>query len=85
VWIQTNKLIGSYRGAIGIKTGSTDAAGNCLLFEARRGKLTLIGVILHASPTSNPGSAIVAARRVLNLGFSRPSPAPALRPQHAAG
>jgi serine-type D-Ala-D-Ala carboxypeptidase (penicillin-binding protein 5/6) len=85
LWIQTNKLIGSYRGAIGIKTGSTDAAGNCLLFEARRGKLTLIGVVLHARPTSNPGSAIVAARRVLNWGFSRAPSGPALRPQYAAG
>jgi serine-type D-Ala-D-Ala carboxypeptidase (penicillin-binding protein 5/6) len=71
VWRQTNKLIGSYRGALGIKTGDTKAAGNCLLFEARRHRITLIGVVLHASPTSNPGSAIVAARRLLNWAFSR--------------
>jgi serine-type D-Ala-D-Ala carboxypeptidase (penicillin-binding protein 5/6) len=68
-WLNTNKLIGSYRGAIGIKTGNTDKAGNCLLFEARRGKLTLIGVVLYASPNSNPLSAIDAARVVLNWGF----------------
>jgi D-alanyl-D-alanine carboxypeptidase (penicillin-binding protein 5/6) len=72
LWLQTNKLIGSYTGALGLKTGDTDAAGNCLLFEARRGSLTLIGVVLHASPTRNPGSAIVAAKRVLNWGFSQP-------------
>lgn len=71
VWRQTNKLVGSYRGALGIKTGDTKAAGNCLLFEARRRGVTLIGVVLHASPTSNPGSAIVAARRLLNWAFSR--------------
>jgi serine-type D-Ala-D-Ala carboxypeptidase (penicillin-binding protein 5/6) len=71
VWRQTNKLIGSYRGALGIKTGDTKAAGNCLLFEARRHGVTLIGVVLHASPTSNPGSAIVAARRLLNWEFGR--------------
>jgi serine-type D-Ala-D-Ala carboxypeptidase (penicillin-binding protein 5/6) len=69
VWRQTNKLIGSYQGALGIKTGDTKAAGNCLLFEARRHGVTLIGVVLHASPTSNPGSAIVAARRLLNWAF----------------
>jgi serine-type D-Ala-D-Ala carboxypeptidase (penicillin-binding protein 5/6) len=69
VWRQTNKLIGSYRGALGIKTGDTKAAGNCLLFEARRHGVTLIGVVLHASPTSNPGSAIAAARRLLNWAF----------------
>jgi serine-type D-Ala-D-Ala carboxypeptidase (penicillin-binding protein 5/6) len=71
VWQQTNKLIGSYPGALGIKTGDTKAAGNCLLFEARRRGATLIGVVLHASPTSNPGSAIVAARLLLNWAFAR--------------
>lgn len=71
VWRQTNKLIGSYSGALGIKTGDTKAAGNCLLFEARRHGVTLVGVVLHASPTSNPGSAIAAARRLLNWAFGR--------------
>ena len=71
LWRQTNKLIGSYRGALGIKTGDTKAAGNCLLFEARRHGVALIGVVLHASPTSNPGSAIVAGRRLLSWAFSR--------------
>jgi len=71
VWQQTNKLIGSYPGALGIKTGDTKAAGNCLLFEARWHDVTLIGVVLHASPTANPGSAIVAARRLLNWAYGR--------------
>ena len=71
LWQQTNKLIGSYPGALGIKTGDTKAAGNCLLFEARSHGVTLIGVVLHASPTANPGSAIVAARRLLNWAFAR--------------
>jgi len=71
VWRQTNKLIGSYRGALGIKTGDTKAAGNCLLFEARQHGITLIGVVLHAGPTSNPGSAIVAGRRLLKWAFAR--------------
>jgi serine-type D-Ala-D-Ala carboxypeptidase (penicillin-binding protein 5/6) len=71
VWQQTNKLIGSYQGALGIKTGDTKAAGNCLLFEARQNGVTLIGVVLHASPTANPGSAIVAARQLLNWAFGR--------------
>ncbi|HTZ94632.1 MAG TPA: serine hydrolase [Streptosporangiaceae bacterium] len=71
LWQQTNVLIGSYPGALGVKTGDTKAAGNCLLFEATRRGVTLIGVVLHASPTSNPGSAIVAARRLLNWAFAR--------------
>jgi serine-type D-Ala-D-Ala carboxypeptidase (penicillin-binding protein 5/6) len=70
-WVQTNKLIGSYAGATGIKTGDTDAAGNCLLFEATRNGVTLMGVVLHANPSSNAGSAITAGAAVLNWGFSQ--------------
>jgi serine-type D-Ala-D-Ala carboxypeptidase (penicillin-binding protein 5/6) len=70
LWHQTNGLIGSYRGALGIKTGETDAAGDCLLFEARRDGVTLIGVVLHANPSSKPTSAITAGWRVLNWGFA---------------
>ncbi len=68
-WYNTNRLIGSYRGADGIKTGDTNAAGNCLLFEAQRDGTTLIGVVQYASPTSNPSSAIVAGAAVLNWGY----------------
>jgi serine-type D-Ala-D-Ala carboxypeptidase (penicillin-binding protein 5/6) len=71
MWDTTNMLIGSYKGAIGIKTGDTKAAGNCLLFEARRDGVTLIGVVLHANPTSNGASAFPAARKLLNWGFSQ--------------
>ncbi len=35
-WTNTNLLLGKYRGAIGIKTGFTTAAGYCLLFAAAR-------------------------------------------------
>jgi D-alanyl-D-alanine carboxypeptidase (penicillin-binding protein 5/6) len=64
-------LIHSYRGMLGIKTGDTKAAGNCLLFEARRDGVTLLGVVLHASPTANPVSALDSARQMLNWGFAR--------------
>jgi D-alanyl-D-alanine carboxypeptidase (penicillin-binding protein 5/6) len=68
-WQNTNPLIGAYPGAAGIKTGDTQAAGNCLLFEAARGGLTLIGVSL-----GTPGDDITAtgpvATRILNWGFS---------------
>ncbi len=71
LWHTTDQLIGSYRGAIGIKTGDTKAAGNCLLFEVRRDGITLIGVVQHANPTSNPNSAFPAAEQLLNWGFRR--------------
>ncbi len=55
-WDNTDELIGSYQGAVGIKTGYTDGAGHCLLFEAIRNGRTLIGVVLD-SPATGPGPA----------------------------
>src|ERR1700733_10308469 len=63
-WDNTNELIGSYSGAVGIKDGYTDHAGHCLLFEAVRGSRTLIGVVLD-SPASGPGAGAHAAAQPL--------------------
>jgi serine-type D-Ala-D-Ala carboxypeptidase (penicillin-binding protein 5/6) len=71
VWQSTNLLLRYYRGAVGIKTGSTLAAGDCLLFEARRDRSTLIGVVLHANPTDSVFSRFKAARLMLNWGFGQ--------------
>lgn len=71
LWLTTDHLLYIYKGAVGIKTGDTDAAGNCLLFEARRNGRVLLGVVLHAAPTSDPISAITAAVKVLNWGFRK--------------
>jgi D-alanyl-D-alanine carboxypeptidase (penicillin-binding protein 5/6) len=69
-WDNTNPLIGSYPGAIGIKTGDTDAAGVCLLFEATRGSKSLIGVALHSAPEGSSLSlAADDAEKMLNWGF----------------
>ena len=68
-WQNTNQLLGSYPGVFGIKTGFTHGAGHCLLFEARRGGRTLIGVVLDSSGT-NPTAAFAAAARLLNWGFA---------------
>ncbi len=64
----TDGLIGSYQGAIGIKTGYTDAAGHCLLFEAVRNRRALIGVVL-GSPATGPAAAAQGAEKMLNWGF----------------
>jgi len=71
LWQTTNGLLGSYRGVLGIKTGNTNAAGNCFLFEARRGRRTLIGVVLHVNPTRNGAALFTAARQLMNWGFPR--------------
>ncbi|SIQ98142.1 D-alanyl-D-alanine carboxypeptidase (penicillin-binding protein 5/6) [Microbispora rosea] len=44
-WYNTNHMLG-LPGAIGVKTGSTNAAGFCLAFAADRGGHRLIGIIL---------------------------------------
>ncbi len=73
-WDNTNGLVGTYPGADGIKTGYTDAAKHCLLFEAVRRGRTLIGVVL-GSPTTGPDAAAQAAARLLNWGFALKLPA----------
>jgi D-alanyl-D-alanine carboxypeptidase (penicillin-binding protein 5/6) len=68
-WQNTNRLLGSYAGAFGIKTGFTHGAGYSLLFEAQRHGHTLIGVVLDSSGT-DPTAPFTAARRLLNWGFA---------------
>ncbi|WP_328394216.1 D-alanyl-D-alanine carboxypeptidase family protein [Nocardia sp. NBC_00416] len=68
VWETTNGLLREYAGTTGIKTGSTDAAGVCLLFEASRGGQRLIGVVLNSSP-DDLAAATADARRVMDWGF----------------
>jgi D-alanyl-D-alanine carboxypeptidase (penicillin-binding protein 5/6) len=68
-WRNTNLLLGSYPGAIGIKTGFTQGAGYCLLFAARKGKTELIGVVLDSTRT-NPQLRFTAATNMLTWGFA---------------
>lgn len=68
-WQNTNLLLGRYPGAIGIKTGWTRAAGECLLFEATHNKRVLIGVVLYSAPTKT-GAVFTDATRLLNWGFA---------------
>lgn len=44
----TNKLLGKYRGANGVKTGYTNAAGCCLVAAAKREGVQLVAVILNS-------------------------------------
>jgi serine-type D-Ala-D-Ala carboxypeptidase (penicillin-binding protein 5/6) len=75
-WQNADPLIGvypgsdDYQGAIGIKTGDTKAAKLCLLFEATRDGVTLIGVTL-GTPGDDINETGPVATKVLNWGFSR--------------
>ena len=64
----TNELLGKYKGANGIKTGWTRAAGGCLTASARRGDVELIAVIMH-SPDHD--TRFDDAASLFNYGFER--------------
>jgi serine-type D-Ala-D-Ala carboxypeptidase (penicillin-binding protein 5/6) len=68
-WANTNLLLASYRGAVGIKTGFTRGAGYCLLFAAEADKTELIGVILDSTRTDSQ-ERFTAAARMLSWGFA---------------
>jgi len=65
-WTNTNELLETYPGTIGVKTGTTLSAGYCLVFAATHDGETLLGVIL-ASTSSEQRYADATA--LLNWGF----------------
>jgi serine-type D-Ala-D-Ala carboxypeptidase (penicillin-binding protein 5/6) len=64
VYVNRNRLLWSYPGAIGLKTGSTTAAGDCLAVAATHRGRTLVAVLLHVR-----GDEFAAATRLLDWGF----------------
>ena len=60
-----NKLLSSYEGCIGVKTGFTKKAGRCLVSAAERDGITLICVTLAASDDWN------VHKNLLDWGFSQ--------------
>jgi serine-type D-Ala-D-Ala carboxypeptidase (penicillin-binding protein 5/6) len=64
VYVNRNRLLWSYPGAIGLKTGSTTAAGDCLAVAATHHGRTLVAVLLHVH-----GDEFAAATRLLDWGF----------------
>ena len=65
--VNTNRLIRSYDGATGLKTGSTDSALYCLSATAELNGMELIAVVLHG-PTSD--ARFADARTLLDYGFA---------------
>jgi len=60
-------LVLRYPGTDGVKTGFTDAAGQCLVATARRGNRWLGVVLLHSGDTSTQ------AQQLLSAGFAKTS------------
>ncbi len=47
VLVNKNRLLSTYEGALGVKTGYTKAAGRCLVFAAERNGMTVVGCVLN--------------------------------------
>ena len=60
----TNQLLWDYRGADGVKTGTTSEAGPCLVASATRGGRQLIAVVLNSADRWGDSS------RLLDHGFA---------------
>lgn len=65
--VNTNKLLKSYNGITGLKTGTTGGARSCITATAQRDGLSLIGVVL-GSATGKERFTDAAA--LLDYGFS---------------
>jgi D-alanyl-D-alanine carboxypeptidase (penicillin-binding protein 5/6) len=64
-----NELLRTYRGALGVKTGYTSAAGNCLVGAAERDGHRLLAVVLGDPAGTHWVFAYRDARRLLDYGF----------------
>ena len=65
--VNTNKLVRHYKGATGLKTGTTAAAGHCLSATARRDGTAFVAVVLGCDTTDHRWS---GARALLDYGFA---------------
>ncbi|MEK8173767.1 serine hydrolase [Streptomyces sp. M19] len=66
-WTNSNNLLGSYSGTIGVKTGSGPEAKYCLVFAATRNGKTVIGTVLASTSVDNRTS---DAKKLMNYGFA---------------
>jgi D-alanyl-D-alanine carboxypeptidase (penicillin-binding protein 5/6) len=67
-WTNTNTLLSSYSGTIGVKTGSGPEAKYCLVFAATRNGKTVIGTVLASSSAAQREK---DAKKLLGYGFGK--------------
>ena len=65
--VNTNKLLKTYKGITGLKTGTTSQAGSCISATATRDGLTLIAVVLGSATGTERFSDAAA---LLDYGFA---------------
>ncbi|MFD9292503.1 D-alanyl-D-alanine carboxypeptidase family protein [Streptomyces sp. NPDC060030] len=67
-WANTNAMLSSYSGTIGVKTGSGPTAKYCLVFAATRSGKTVIGTVLTSTSST---SRTADAKKLLDYGFKK--------------
>ena len=65
--VNTNKLIRTYDGITGLKTGTTEKAGCCVAATAKRNNMELIAVVMGSE---NSKDRFLTAENLLDWGFA---------------
>lgn len=79
--VQTrNELLGTYEGAIGVKTGQTTLAGHCLVAAAERNGVRLLAVLL-----GHPEESFGDAAALLDHGYAAYAPVALVEPGERVG
>ncbi len=78
--VNTNKLLKTYKGITGLKTGTTAKAGSCISATAERDGVSLIAVVLGCADTKTRFS---SAASLLDSGFANWSVAQPAIPKEA--
>lgn len=79
--VNTNKLLKSYNGITGLKTGTTSQAGSCISATAERDGLSLVAVVLGSETGTDR---FKAAATLLDYGFANYKKAALSLPEDAA-
>ncbi|AXE78888.1 MULTISPECIES: D-alanyl-D-alanine carboxypeptidase family protein [Streptomyces] len=67
-WSNTNAMLSSYSGAIGVKTGSGPTAKYCLVFAATRNGKTVIGTVLASTSAANRSADM---KKIMDYSFKK--------------
>jgi D-alanyl-D-alanine carboxypeptidase (penicillin-binding protein 5/6) len=65
--VNTNKLVRYYKGATGLKTGTTSSAGCCVAATAERDGMELVAVVMKGE---NSNERFSGAKKLLDYGFA---------------
>ena len=71
-FVNKDRLLSEYEGAIGMKTGFTGKAGHCFVGAANRGDVTLVSVVLASGwGTAGKSRKWIDTKALLNYGYNK--------------